>query len=75
LNNENTGGAIGWCLEPHDLAFSKLAAGREKDIAFVSALLRFNMVRPSRLDSIIQSTRDAALRERLTGAFETSRRK
>jgi hypothetical protein len=34
VSNENTGGAIGWCLEPHDLAFSKLAAGREKDLAF-----------------------------------------
>ena len=31
LTNENTGGAIGWCLDPHDLAFSKLAARREKD--------------------------------------------
>lgn len=30
LSNENTGGATGWCLDPHDLAYSKLAAGREK---------------------------------------------
>ena len=36
---------IGWCLEPHDLAFSKLAARREKDIAFVRALLRHQMIR------------------------------
>ena len=36
LSNENTAGAIGWCLEPHDLAFSKLAARREKDFRFVS---------------------------------------
>ena len=28
LRTENTGGATGWCLEPHDLAFSKLAARR-----------------------------------------------
>src|SRR5947209_3552270 len=49
LSNENTGGAIGWCLEPHDLAFSKLAARREKDLTFVSALLHFKMVRVSRL--------------------------
>ncbi len=33
LSNENTGGAIGWCLDPHDLAISKLAARREKDLA------------------------------------------
>ena len=35
-----TMGAVGWCLEPHDLAVSKLAAGREKDAAFVTALVR-----------------------------------
>ena len=28
----------GWCLEPHDLAVSKLVAGREKDFDFVGAL-------------------------------------
>jgi hypothetical protein len=28
----------GWCLEPHDLAVSKLAAGREEDFDFVGAL-------------------------------------
>lgn len=30
----------GLCLEPHDLAASKLAAGRIKDVEFVDALLR-----------------------------------
>jgi hypothetical protein len=29
IHNENTGGATGWCLEVHDLAVSKLVAGRE----------------------------------------------
>lgn len=29
-----------WFLDPHDLALSKLVAGREKDNAFVDALLR-----------------------------------
>lgn len=29
----------GWCLEPHDLAAAKLAAGRIKDYEFVEALL------------------------------------
>lgn len=40
VETPNTGGAIGWCLEPHDLAVSKLAAGREKDLAFVEAMVR-----------------------------------
>jgi hypothetical protein len=43
LRNENTGGAIGWCLEVHDLAASKLVAGREKDLEFVRVLLREKM--------------------------------
>jgi hypothetical protein len=69
LENENTGGAIGWCLEPHDLAFSKLAARREKDLTFVAALLRFKMVSPSRMRSLIQTVTDTPLRERLAEAL------
>ena len=42
--NENTGGGTGWCLEAHDLAASKLAAGREKDIEFVGILLKDKMI-------------------------------
>jgi hypothetical protein len=44
-------GAIGWCLEPHDLAVSKLIAGREKDIDFLDTLIRARMVS---LDTIRQ---------------------
>ena len=69
LANENTGGAVGWCLEPHDLAFSKLAARREKDLAFVAALLRFTMVRRGHLRKLIEAVEDPALRERLTEAL------
>ena len=43
VRNENTGGTTGWCLEVHDLAASKLAAGREKDLDFVRVLLREKM--------------------------------
>ncbi len=39
VHSEFTGGATGHCLEVHDLAISKLVAGREKDVAFVTALL------------------------------------
>jgi hypothetical protein len=44
LVNANTGGATGWCLEVHDLAVSKLVAGREKDLDFVRVLVRERMV-------------------------------
>jgi hypothetical protein len=44
IANENTAGATGWCLEVHDLAVSKLVAGRERDLDFVAVLLREGMV-------------------------------
>jgi len=40
LENENTGGTVGWCLSSVDLAISKLCAGRKKDVDFVHGLLR-----------------------------------
>ena len=40
VDTPGTMGAVGWCLEPHDLAVSKLIAGRDKDARFVAALLR-----------------------------------
>jgi hypothetical protein len=36
--------AVGWCLEVHDLAVSKLFAGREKDLNSIAALLRHAFV-------------------------------
>ena len=49
VENANTGGYRGWCVEPHDLAASKLAAGRERDHEFVRAMLRHRYVTPARL--------------------------
>jgi hypothetical protein len=44
VQNENTGSGTGLCLEIHDLAVSKLIAGREKDLDFVSGLLEDHLV-------------------------------
>lgn len=44
VKSENTGGATGLCLEVHDLAVAKLAAGREKDLEYVSALFKHGLV-------------------------------
>jgi hypothetical protein len=44
IQNENTRLAKGLCLEPHDCAVSKLFAGREKDISFVSAMLKHRLI-------------------------------
>lgn len=43
LENSNTPGAVGWCLERHDLAVSKLVAGREKDLDYVRTMLRLRL--------------------------------
>jgi hypothetical protein len=40
IQNRQTDFRIGYCLEPHDLAASKLAAGREKDWNFVAIMIR-----------------------------------
>ena len=44
VRNQNTGGGTGLCLEIHDLAISKLVAGREKDVDFLGGLLRHRLV-------------------------------
>jgi hypothetical protein len=49
IQNENTRGFKGWCLEPHDLAVSKLAAGRPKDISFLKAMKHVGMLNPQML--------------------------
>jgi len=44
LRSARTNGAAGRCLETHDLAVSKLVAGRPKDADYVTALLRHRLV-------------------------------
>jgi hypothetical protein len=58
LTNDNTAGAIGWCLEVHDLAISKLVAGREKDLEYLRCLINHRMVQPATLQARL---RDSAL--------------
>jgi hypothetical protein len=49
IQNANTDLKIGWCLEPHDLAASKLAAGRDKDWAFVETMLKHQLIQGTEL--------------------------
>ena len=44
IRNPNTNNATGWCLEVHDLAVSKIVAGREKDLEFIRLLVREKMI-------------------------------
>ena len=49
------GDVTGWCLDPHDLALSKLAAHREKDKAFVGALIEVGIIDVAVLDARVDS--------------------
>ncbi len=44
VNNENTHGVTGYCLEVHDLSISKMIAMRTKDLEFVQELVRHEMI-------------------------------
>lgn len=65
VRNENTGSGTGLCLEVHDLAVSKLVAGREKDLSFVSGLLRHQMVEMATVEQRLTATPIAAERREL----------
>jgi hypothetical protein len=56
--------------QPHDLAISKLAAGREKDLHFIAAMLRYALANPAVLrerlaDTPLDSTRAGLCQARL----------
>jgi hypothetical protein len=55
LRSDNTGGATGWCLEVHDLASSKLVAGRERDREYLRVLVRERMIEPATLEQRVRT--------------------
>lgn len=58
-------GTLGLCLEIHDLAFSKLAAGRTKDFEFIRELLRHKLIKRVKLQSLISSEIRSELKKQL----------
>lgn len=56
IHGPNTGAATGLCLEVHDLAVSKLVAGRSNDIAFLEALLKHRMADRSTIRARLAAT-------------------
>jgi hypothetical protein len=69
VKNENTRGVTGWCLDPSDLAVSKLVAGREHDLEFVAQMFRHGLLDVDRVRERLETTpidrgRRAALRQR-----------
>ena len=55
-------GTIGLCLEKHDLAFSKLAAGREKDLEYIRELLKHRLINRGKLLRLIESEENEELK-------------
>jgi len=53
------------CLEKHDLVYSKLAAGREKDFDFIRELLKHRLVNRGKIKRLIEGTVSSQLREKL----------
>jgi hypothetical protein len=71
VENENTRGYAGLCLEVHDLAISKYAAGREKDIEFTRELARHEMTdRRTLLKRLAATQLTAALAKIMRGRIE-----
>ena len=71
VKNENTGGIAGLCLEVHDLAISKYAAGREKDLAFTATLAKERLVdRKKLLQRLAATTLTPELRKLVRGRIE-----
>lgn len=77
VENANTRGIAGLCLEVHDLAVSKYVAGRPKDRGFTRSLARHGMTdRDTLLARVKATTLDAALRpivrDRIRADFKRS---
>jgi hypothetical protein len=51
----DTHGNTGWCLEPHDLAASKLIVPRSKDLDYVAGMARHSLIRLHELQTRIAS--------------------
>jgi hypothetical protein len=60
IENANTRGVAGLCLEVHDLAVAKHVAGREKDLEFTRELARHGMTESKTLLARLKDTEVAA---------------
>lgn len=68
-------GTIGLCLEIHDLAFSKLAAGREKDSEFVKELLKYKLINRGKINQLIAAETRPEIKDALKRNWTVSQAK
>jgi len=57
VENANTNGYAGLCLEGHDLALSKYVAGRGKDREFIRKLARHDLINTVTLHKRLAATK------------------
>ena len=58
-------GTIGLCLEKHDLVFSKLAAGREKDFDYIRELLKHRLINRGKVLRLIETENNEEIKKLL----------
>jgi hypothetical protein len=56
LGPGDTDGATGLCLDPHDLAISKYAARREKDVVFNREMARLGIIQRDQVLDLLDAT-------------------
>jgi hypothetical protein len=56
VEGPGTAGAVGLCLDPHDLAISKLIAGREKDLDYLAVAIGARLLSHEALQHLLEVT-------------------
>jgi hypothetical protein len=68
VENANTNGYVGLCLEVHDILISKYCAGRDKDLEFCVAVVHAGLVQQRVLEERLATTPcDEQVRARVAG--------
>ncbi len=75
LEVEDGRGTVGLCLDVHDIAFSKLAAGREKDTDYVKELLKHKLINRGRIERLMKLEIRAAVKEKVERSWVVSKAK
>ena len=67
----DTNGAVGLCLDPHDMAISKYVAGRDKDLELLQALIRQGELdRETLLERLARTSADERVKSLATARIE-----
>ena len=71
ISNSNTRGVKAYCLHPIDIAASKLAAGRERDIEYVRIVKNKKLIDIEEARIVLRSELPESLATHLTALLES----